>query len=94
LERVRAMSRQLFAGPDLDEFERRDLTIIGRLGEVAAPTLLIVGEQDVDDIHRIAEVIERDVPNVRREAIPGGHHPNLDSPQKFNELVLSFLGET
>lgn len=93
LERVRAMSRQLFAGPDLDEFERRDLTIIGRLREVAAPTLLIVGEQDVDDIHRIAELIERDVPNVRRESIPGGHHPSLDSPQKFNDLVLSFLAE-
>jgi pimeloyl-ACP methyl ester carboxylesterase len=94
LERVREMSRQLFEGPDIEEFERRDRTIIRRLSEISAPTLLIVGEQDVADIHRIAEIIERDVPNVRRESIPGGHHPNLDSPQRFNELVLSFLDQT
>jgi pimeloyl-ACP methyl ester carboxylesterase len=59
-----------------------------------APTLLIVGEHDVADIHRIADIIERDVPNVRRESIPGGHHPNLDSPARFNELVLSFLDQS
>lgn len=93
LERVRAMSRRLFEGPDLDEFERRDPTIIKRLSEVSAPALLIAGEQDVADIHRIADIIERDVPNVRRESIPGGHHPNLDSPDRFNELVLSFLDQ-
>lgn len=91
LGRVRAMSRQLFEGPDLDEFELRDRTVITRLSEISVPTLLVVGEQDVDDIVGIADLIERDVPDVRRETIPGGHHPNLDSPARFNELLLSFL---
>lgn len=91
LERVRVMSRPLFEGPNLDEFELRDRTIIMRLSEISVPTLLVVGEQDVEDIVRIADLIERDVPDVRRETIPGGHHHNLDSPDRFNELVLSFL---
>jgi pimeloyl-ACP methyl ester carboxylesterase len=91
LRRVRDMSRQLFENDDIDEFEERDRTVIDRLGEIQVPTLLIVGEHDVDDIMRIADKIESEVVGVRRATIPGGHHPNLDSPEAFNELLLEFL---
>ena len=94
LERVREMTRLLFTKANVEEYEQRDRTTIDRLAEIAAPILLVVGEQDVRDIHAIADLIERDAPNVERVSIPGGHHPNMDSPAEFNAVVLDFLSRT
>lgn len=91
LARVREMTRLLFTNPNVEEHEQRDRTTIDRLAEIGAPILLVVGEQDVPDIHAIADLIARDAPNVERASIPGGHHPNMDSPAEFNALVLDFL---
>jgi pimeloyl-ACP methyl ester carboxylesterase len=67
---------------------------VERLGEVRAPTLVVVGERDLPDLHRTAEAIERGIPNARKVVLPGvGHLPNMESPRQFNEVVLDFLAE-
>lgn len=66
-----------------------------RIGEVKAPTLVLVGEEDVDDMHRLAEVFASAIPNARLQTIPGAAHvPSLEQPAVFDELVLAFLAET
>ncbi|MCU0292976.1 MAG: alpha/beta fold hydrolase [Thermoanaerobaculaceae bacterium] len=65
---------------------------VGRLGEITAPVLVIEGELDCEDIHRIAGLIDRRVPGTRRVVIPGvAHMPNLERPAEVNRLLLDFL---
>ena len=64
-----------------------------RLHEVAAPTLAIVGERDVELFHTLAGLVERHTPKARKAVIPGvGHMVNAEAPDAFNRLVLDFLG--
>jgi 3-oxoadipate enol-lactonase len=68
---------------------------VGRLGEIAAPVLVIEGELDCEDIHRIAKLLERRVGGARRVVIPGvAHQPNLERPAEVNGLLLDFLRES
>lgn len=63
----------------------------GRLGELNVPTLVLVGERDLPDFHRIAEILHRGIKGARREIIPGvGHMSNMEAPKHFNRAVLSF----
>jgi 3-oxoadipate enol-lactonase len=63
-----------------------------RLGDVGAPTLLVVGEEDVPDIHQIADRLGREIQDARRASIANAAHvPSLERPREFDELVLPFL---
>jgi pimeloyl-ACP methyl ester carboxylesterase len=66
----------------------------GRLGDIHAPTLVIVGGDDDKLLHTIADRLEQDIPNVKRVTIPQTHHmPNMEKPREFNRIVLEFLGK-
>jgi pimeloyl-ACP methyl ester carboxylesterase len=63
-----------------------------RLGEVRAPTLVVVGEEDVEDILALAPRLAAAIPGARLETIPGAAHlPSLERPELFDPLVLDFL---
>jgi len=63
-----------------------------RLGQISAPTLLVVGDEDVSDIQAICERLEREIPGARRVVIQNAAHvPNMERPAEFNRLVLDFL---
>lgn len=65
-----------------------------RLTEVRAPTLVVTGDEDVSDIHAIAEKLTREIPGAERATIPeAGHLPNLERPEEFDRIVLGFLRE-
>ncbi len=65
-----------------------------RLGEIAAPTLVVLGELDVIDMHAIADRLTREIPGARFASISGtAHLPSLERPDEFNALVLGFLSE-
>ena len=69
--------------------------VAARLGEVQAPTLVIVGEEDVDDMHALAERFAAEMPSARLAKIAGAAHvPSLERPAAFDGLVLGFLAET
>ena len=64
-----------------------------RLGEISVPTLVLVGELDRPEMRAIAERLEAEIPDARRETIPGtAHVPNMERPDEFDRLVLEFLG--
>jgi 2-hydroxy-6-oxonona-2,4-dienedioate hydrolase len=63
-----------------------------RLHDVHAPTLLIVGDEDQPRIFAAADLLERELPNVRKALMHGtAHLPNMERPEEFNRLTLNFL---
>jgi pimeloyl-ACP methyl ester carboxylesterase len=93
-ERTREMTAELFSRPPvagaLEETFAPDA--LARLREIRAPTLAIVGADDDQMLHDIADLIAAEAPNARRVVIPdAGHHPNIEHPEDFNRIVRSFL---
>ena len=65
---------------------------VSRLGEIKVPTLVMIGDRDVPDIHRIVELILRDVPGATRVGFDHtGHVLHMEQPEKFTTAVLAFL---
>jgi 3-oxoadipate enol-lactonase len=63
-----------------------------RLGEIAVPTLILVGEFDMPDVHAHAGAINAGIPGSQREIIPhAGHLIPLEQPDLVNEAVTRFL---
>jgi 3-oxoadipate enol-lactonase len=63
-----------------------------RLGEVDVPTLVLTGDEDVGDIHSIANRLADGIPGAERATIAGAAHlPNLERPDEFDRIVLDFL---
>ncbi len=71
-----------------------DVAAVDRLGELQAPTLVLVGELDLPDFPAIAERIAAEAPRARVISLNGvAHLPSLEKPELFAELVLAFLDE-
>jgi 2-succinyl-6-hydroxy-2,4-cyclohexadiene-1-carboxylate synthase len=63
-----------------------------RLGEVSAPTLVIVGANDA--ARGRAEAVAEGIPGARLAIVPeAGHAPHLEAPAAFIRLVLDFVSE-
>ena len=70
-------------------------TVTDRLSEIAAPTLIIVGESDIPDVHTHAGVIQVGIKGSRRVVLTdSGHLAPIEKPDELNRLVLDFLGST
>jgi 3-oxoadipate enol-lactonase len=66
----------------------------GRLGEIRARTLLIIGDSDLSVMDVIADKIVGGISGARKAVIAGADHlPNMRRPEEFNRLVLEFLAE-
>lgn len=64
-----------------------------RLGEIAVPTLVMLGEGDRIVPLPWLEAVSQRIRGARLVRIPGaGHLCNLEQPQEFNRAVLEFLG--
>jgi 3-oxoadipate enol-lactonase len=63
-----------------------------RLGEIAVPTLVVLGSEDLEDMKAMAGRLAAELPNARLVTIEGaGHLPSLERPDEFNALLLDFL---
>jgi 3-oxoadipate enol-lactonase len=64
------------------------------LGAITAPTLVVVGELDKQDFHRISERLAREIPHARHVVVAGsGHLPSLERPAQTSRLIRDFLQE-
>jgi pimeloyl-ACP methyl ester carboxylesterase len=67
-----------------------DLT--ARLSEIAAPALIIQGEQDTLIPPTRAQALAARLPNARLRLLPGGAHlPQLEAADEVNAALLDFL---
>jgi pimeloyl-ACP methyl ester carboxylesterase len=65
-----------------------------RLGDIACPTLIVWGKEDMLVPVRDADEFERVIPNARKILIEDtGHVPMLERPVKFNDCLMEFLAE-
>jgi len=79
---LHASSEQDANLPDLRPLER-----------ISIPTLLMMGERDIDEFQAIADRIAGAIPHLTKLVLPGvGHMANMEAPEAFNEAVLHFLG--
>ena len=72
--------------------QKLDPPAFGRLAEIKAPTLVIVGDEDVAEIKDTADLLVSKIPGARKAVIhDAAHLPNLEHPEKFNRLLVDFL---
>jgi pimeloyl-ACP methyl ester carboxylesterase len=63
-----------------------------RLGEIRAPTLVVVGALDRPEIVARSELLVYSIPHAQRILMDGtAHLPNMEKPGEFNRTVLKFL---
>ncbi len=93
-EQTRQMTAHLLARPVVAEAvpQAPEEPALGRLAEIQAPTLIIVGAEDQPMIHQIADLLAQQIPDAERVTIPdAGHHPNLEHPALFHQIIQTFL---
>jgi len=89
----RALELQLPVGDNAEE-ELLVPDLAERLGEIGVPTLVLVGEEDLPDMHAISDRLAREIPGARHATIAAtAHVPSMERPAEFDELVLGFLEE-
>lgn len=63
-----------------------------RLHEIHVPTLILVGDTDIPDVHAHAGAIETGIANSRRIVVPDtGHLMYLEKPEEFTGIVIHFM---
>lgn len=63
-----------------------------RLEQIAAPTLMIWGDLDFPDLKDRCKTAAQRIKGAKHEIMPGtAHLPNLEQPERFNDIVARFL---
>jgi pimeloyl-ACP methyl ester carboxylesterase len=71
-----------------------DYAIRDRLPEIACPTLIVWGRDDLIVPVRDADAFERLIPDSRKVIWDDtGHVAMLERPERFNQLLIDFLAE-
>lgn len=91
------MAELLSANPqDLThaEFALRPKPALPRLREISVPTLVLVGDADIPDVHAHAGAIEAGIPRARRVVLKDvGHIMYLEKPADFSRMVIAFIDQ-
>lgn len=94
-ERVREMTMRNWQRPD-DEAQAQTPPVpleppaARRLSQIGVPTLVILGQWDGPNP---LEHLAAEIPGAQTVIITGtAHHPFLEKPAEFNQIVLDFLG--
>ena len=70
---------------------QQDARVIDGLASIHVPTLIVVGDQDTPFLAP-CEYMAKKIPGARLEVIAGaGHASNLDQPEAFDRVLVSFL---
>ncbi len=75
-----------------NDYARPIMPAIGRLREIRVPTLILVGDADIPDVHAHAGAIEAGVAGSKRVVISdAGHLMYLEKPAEFSRQVIGFI---
>lgn len=74
------------------KLERPAPVVRPRLGDIRVPTLVLVGEVDIQDVVDQSRAVAAAVPSAALETIPAtGHFMYLEKPAEFVERVTAFV---
>jgi pimeloyl-ACP methyl ester carboxylesterase len=74
------------------DYARPTLPALPRLKQIRVPTLILVGDADIPDVHAHAGAIEAGIPGSKRVIIPEtGHLMYLEKPEEFSRAVVTFI---
>jgi pimeloyl-ACP methyl ester carboxylesterase len=74
------------------DYARPTMPAIGRLHEIRIPTLILVGDADIPDVHAHAGAIEAGISGSKRVVVnDAGHLMYLEKPAEFTRQVISFI---
>jgi pimeloyl-ACP methyl ester carboxylesterase len=63
-----------------------------RISEIKAPTLIIVGEEDILIPQKYSRILNERIKGSKLVIIKDcGHIPPIEKPEEFNKIVLDFL---
>ena len=66
---------------------------IGRLTEIKAPTMVVIGDNDSEDLRTLADRLAAEISGARLAQMRNAAHlPSLEHPAEFNRLLEEFLG--
>jgi pimeloyl-ACP methyl ester carboxylesterase len=67
---------------------------ISKLKELKVPTLVIYGDKDSEDIKKIAQLLSKNIQNVKAVQIKNTDHLlNFGKPDELNKIVLDFISD-
>jgi 3-oxoadipate enol-lactonase len=79
----------------LERFARQEKSLtppaVGRLREINAPTLVVIGDHDSEDLRKLADRFATEIVGARLVKMNAAHLPSLEHPSKFNSLLDEFL---
>lgn len=76
----------------LGDEERLDPAAANRLSEITVPTLVLIGDRDIPASKQRYEYLIRHIPHAQKATLTDAAHlPNMEQPDIFNRLVLTFL---
>lgn len=68
------------------------LPTVKRLGQITAPTLVISGDLDEENVQQAALLLADEIPRADLVQIDGtAHFPNLEKPDEFYTTLIDFL---
>ncbi len=75
-----------------NDYARPVMPAIGRLHDIHAPTLILVGDADIPDVHAHAGAIEAGISGSKRVVVSdAGHLMYLEKPAEFSHHVINFI---
>jgi len=81
------------AGIEPGPERRLDPPALTRLEDIAAPTLVVLGEHDQEDMLEIGAALAARVDGAALVNVPGAAHlPSMERPDEFAEILRRFLG--
>jgi len=75
-----------------DSLQEVPPSAVTRLGDIQAATLVVVGHQDLGEIHAIADLLVAQIPGASKRVVAEADQlVNVSKAERFNRLVLDFL---
>ena len=95
--RCNSLLREIIKNHDFEKVTNnpptaQTLDSASKLREIKTPSLIIVGENDLNQFHLTSGLLKKGIENSILKKIPeSGHMVNMEQPVIFNEVLLSFL---
>ncbi len=75
-----------------EDFEREEPSALERLGEIAVPTLIVLGDRDEHTITDIGDIYAAAIPNAKRHMLADADHLlPMRVPEQLHALLLEHL---